>query len=211
MSAIYFAYENPDETVMPQIGDYRRRYWKPVRRYWICVLAGVLGLLPACSGETVPTVRPEAERTGGISDELDDLKLLDPDGIDLSDEFAAFCDLIRNEADTEVPSVAEVLGVYRSALAKAPLEIRSELAALLDYLEFGTEPDFGEQPPRQDYIPQEESSEDPATEPTDPYVFVSADAEQLALSVAAFLDLHCRGVSINPLPPPTVPAALTTD
>jgi hypothetical protein len=175
------------------------------------VLAGALGALVACSGDAAPTGSPDVVTPRGITDALDDLATRSPDSSDPIEEHRAFCDLIRSDVTADVPAASEVLSMYRTALAQAPAEISNELAALLDYLEFGIAPDFGDPPPTEELIPPEESSEDPATEPTDPYVYVSPDAEQLALSVAAFVDLHCRGVALNPLPPPTVPAALTAD
>ncbi len=167
--------------------------------------------LPACSDAPAPSGTPEVQTPWGLTDELDELVPQGQEGAGQRSEFMAFCDLIRSDSNAETPAAAEVLTMYRTALSEAPTEIRNELAALLDYLEYGIEPDYGEQLPADEFIPPEESSDDPATEPTDPYLFVSADAEQLALSVAAFLDLQCRGVALNPLPPPTVPAAAVAD
>jgi hypothetical protein len=182
-----------------------------VQKIWTCLIVGALCVLPSCSGGAAPTGTTQIESPRAITDILDEAGERILDGSSQTGEFAAFCELIRSEIDSEVPAPDQVLSIYRSALGEAPAAIRNELAALLDYLEFGTEPDFGELPPQEEFIPDEESSEDPASEPTDSYVFVQADAEQLALSVAAFLDLHCRGVALNPLPPPTVPGAPTAD
>jgi hypothetical protein len=182
-----------------------------VRGIWIFVLAGALLASVACSGDAAPADNPDVVAPKGITDALDDLATRSPDSSDQINEFRAFCDLIRSDVTADVPAASEVLSMYRLALAEAPPEIINELAALLDYLEFGIAPDFGDPPPTEELIPNEESTEDPASEPSDPYLFVATDAEQLALSVAAFLDLRCRGVALNPLPPPTVPAALPAE
>jgi hypothetical protein len=183
---------------------------EPVRRIWIYVLVASLGGISACASEATPTGSTPSQDPSGISDELEEIAA-DNSGSGLINEYAEFCDLIRSDTVAGTPEDLQVVQTYRRALSLAPPEIGNELEALLDYLEFGIEPDFGEVPAESDFDPGQDATEDPSSEPDDSVVFVTPDAEQLALSVSAFLEMYCRGVALNPLPPPTVPAAPGTD
>ncbi len=205
-----------------------RTVW--LHNFRVLVTAGAIIFLAACTTIAEPTADSGSSPPSQILGDLDELSPGDPSA---RDEYAAFCQAISIDPDNSAlpaadPLAAEaVLAAYRAALNVAPAEILKELAALLDFLEFGIEPDFGEpvdipifepsdpleQPDQADQADRtdQETAAGPVTEPTDPYVFISPDADQLALSVAAFLELHCGGVALNPLPPPTVPAAVTSE
>jgi hypothetical protein len=200
-----------------------------VRTVWlhklrVLITAGAIIFFAACTTVAEPTADSGSSPPSQILRDLDELSPGDPSALD---EYAAFCRAISIDAGNRTlpsadPLAAEaVLAAYRAALNVAPANILKELAALLDFLEFGIEPDFGEpletpifepsdplDPPDQT---DQEAAADPVTEPTDPFIFISPDADQLALSVAAFLELHCGGVALNPLPPPTVPAAVSSE
>ena len=210
----------------------------------LALAAGLTSLLfVACTSAAVPSAGTEDGRDLRSSEGLNDIADVEPGEFNSKESYFAFCTAISAEAPdlSDGPLTFEdVLVTYRAALDIAPAEIANELAALLDFLEFGIEPDFGE-PPEISLVPplepdtevtsesdltrpetgdDDHAGSDPASEPseslpmfepTDPFVFVATDAEQLALSVAEFLETYCRGVAVNPLPPPTTPPGLPSE
>jgi hypothetical protein len=210
----------------------------------LAVTAGLTSLLlAACTSDAVPTAGTEDGRDHRSTTGLNDIADVEPGEFNSEESYFAFCTAISAKAPDPTNgslTFEDVLVTYRAALDIAPAEIAYELAALLDFLEFGIEPDFGE-PPEVSVVPPlepdtevtsesdparpetddaDDAGSDPASEPseslpmfepTDPFVFVAPDAEQLALSVAEFLESYCRGVAVNPLPPPTTPPGLPSE
>jgi hypothetical protein len=193
----------------------------------LAVTAGLTILLfAACTSDAVPTAGTEVGRNLQSTRDLNDIADVEPGEFNSEESYFAFCTAISAKAPdpSNGPLTFEdLLVTYRAALDIAPREIAFELAALLDFLEFEIEPDFGEPPEISVLEPTrpdpDDADDDPAGdpsesppefEPTDPFVFVAPTTEQLALSVAEFLEAHCRGVAVSPLPPPTTPG-LPTD
>lgn len=185
-----------------------------LHNFKVLITVGAIIFLGACNTVSEPAAVSGSIPSPQTVGDLDEISPGDPSAID---EFAVFCQAISIDTgnSTLPPSdpqaAAAIVAAYRAALNVAPPEIFRELAALLDFLEFGIEPDFGERSENPVLEPSEPldsgSAADPVTEPTDPFVFISPDADQLALSVAEFLELRCGGVALNPLPPPTTPLA----
>ena len=180
----------------------------------ITVLLAGLFVAPACSSnaDTTTTSTPSADLASGEpDDELAELQLGDSLDAHQLSEFGDFCTALSEDLNGESGGPQEVLARYRSALEFAPVHIVNELAALLEYLEFGTLPDFGTLPSPSTTQPVNETTQEPddepVDEPVDEYVFISPGPEQLALSVAEFIDQYCRSVTVSPLPPPTVPSS----
>jgi hypothetical protein len=177
-------------------------------------LITVLLVPTGCSfySATTPSTAPTADpTTGSEEDELAELLRTNAEGISHLEEFSDFCSAVNSEQDLEPAAPEVVLARFRSALEIAPERIVSELEALLEYLEFGILPDFGTVPLPSATVPIEDPAPELDSEPVDEYVFINPVPEQLALSVAEFIDQHCRSVTVSPLPPPTVPSAATPD
>jgi hypothetical protein len=191
----------------------------------LSVTAGLLGSLVGCTSPATPTsvdATVSGSRNNGDGESRDDLSALEPGDFNAIHEHGIFCEAIRSHGVDGSITFEALIATYRDALLLAPPEISNELSALLDFLEFGIEPDYGELPaaptpaPSSSVNPVTEGNDDSAaegveSEPTDPYVFVTPNSEQLALSVAEFLETHCRGVALSPLPPPTAPNLLAPD
>jgi len=196
----------------------------------VSVTLGLLGSLVACTStpaspsgvgtEQDPLTQGGQNGLGGQDDPFGQ----GPGQFVTPDEYSTFCQKVSSNILNGSIAFEDLIATYREALEFAPAEISSELAALLDFLEFGIEPDYGEPSVSTPVAPMrptdpdtsetdqesqvdQDSPQGPDSEPTDPFVFIAPNAEQLALSVAEFLETHCRGVTVSPLPAPTVPAA----
>lgn len=177
------------------------------------LLIGVLVLSAGCTPASQSD--PGAPPTGpdGPVDPLTEAAEAGPSWEVTSPEFCAGVAALTSENTRDgAITLDQVIARYHELLPLAPLEITVEIEALLDYLTSGTPPEFAAAPPDPDAAatspprashPFDEDTEPESDEWHDDVLYGTGDAEQLAVTLAAFLEFRCRGTAVNPLPAAT--------